>query len=59
MAEYNVRKFDKNIAKDFVVEGYEKVVPIQLRMQELMVHNNGTLYIEGGKSRCTSGKRSY
>ena len=27
MAEYNVRKFDKNIApKDFVAEGYEKVV---------------------------------
>ena len=27
MAEYNVRKFDKNIVpKDFVAEGYEKVV---------------------------------
>tara|TARA_B100000927_G_scaffold159218_1_gene128289 strand:- start:1310 stop:2785 length:1476 start_codon:yes stop_codon:yes gene_type:complete len=52
MAEYNVRKFDKNIEpKNFVVEGYEKVVLNTIKDAGLDgFFNNGTLYIEGGKS---------
>ena len=52
MAEYNVRKFDKNIVpKDFVAEGYEKVVLNTIKDAGIDgFFNNGTLYIEGGKA---------
>ena len=60
MAEYNVRKFDKNIApKDFVAEGYEKVVLNTIKDAGLDgFFNNGTLYIEGGKADVQAARQA-
>ena len=60
MAEYNVRKFDKNIVpKDFVAEGYEKVVLNTIKDAGLdgFTHN-GTLYIEGGKADVQAARQA-
>jgi hypothetical protein len=60
MAEYNVRKFDKNIVpKDFVAEGYEKTCLSTIKDAGLDgFFNNGTLYIEGGKSDVQSAREA-
>ena len=60
MAEYNVRKFDKNIVpKDFVAEGYEKNCLSTIKDAGLDgFFNNGTLYIEGGKSDVQSAREA-